>query len=121
MSEHAPSLLGLALLVLGPFFILSILAFWAMFRFWGPVAAELGVSVVDRSVSRRVILRGMTGAPDALQRKVQKCRWVFAGVYAGFFGCILFLLGMGGFLFLLGCFALSAVLSRPYVFEGVHK
>ena len=82
MSDHARSPLDLALMVFGSFFVLSVLAFWATFRFGGPIAADFGVSVMGRSVSRKVILSGVSDVSDALQRIVQRCRWLFAGDYA---------------------------------------
>ncbi len=82
MSDHARSPLDLALMVFGSFFVLSALASCAMFRFVGPVSADFGVSVMGRSVSRKVILSGVSDVSDALQRIVQRCRWLFAGAYA---------------------------------------
>ncbi len=69
-------------MVLGAFFVLSFLAFCPMFRFGGPVAADFGISVMGRSVSRKVILSGVSDVSDALQRIVQRCRWLFAGAHA---------------------------------------
>lgn len=82
MSDHARSPLDLALMVFGSFFVLSALAFWATFRFGRPVAADFGVSGMSRSVLRKVILSGVSDVSDALQRTVQRCRWLFAGAYA---------------------------------------
>jgi len=82
MSDHARSPLDLALMVFGSFFVLSVLASWATFRFGGPIAAAFGISVMGRSVSRKVILSGVSDVSDALQRTVQRCRWLFAGAYA---------------------------------------
>lgn len=82
MSDHARSPLDLALMVFGSFFVLSALAFCATFRFGGPVAADFGVSVMGRSVLRKVIVSGVSDVSDALKRIVQRCRWLFAGAYA---------------------------------------
>lgn len=106
------SLLFVAMIVLG------VPSLWAAFRYWRPIASELGVSFVDRSAFRRVTLRGVQGGSDALQRKVKACRLLYAAVYAGFFALVLILQGVEGFILLFGCFLAVAVLSKPYDVEG---
>ncbi len=94
------------------------LQFWAMFRYWHPVALELGVSFMDRSASRRVILRGISGGSSSLHALVARCRWAFAVSYAMFFVFIWIVLGTDGSVFLLACLIVSVVLSKPYNVEG---
>jgi len=103
---------------LGPLVFLGGLSFWAMFWCWRPIASALGISLLDRSASRRVIFRGVKGGSSLLQRKVWKCRLVFFGIYAAFFGLVFAFQGLEGFLYLLLFFALPVVLSRPFEVEG---
>lgn len=118
MSENTLGLLAGMSWFFGPLLLLGALSFWAMFRFWRPIAQELNVSFFNRSVSHKVLFAGIIGGSPELQKRVKKYRCAYAGILAVFFAFVLIFLSWEGFIFLLFFLALSVLISRPFEVEG---
>ncbi|MBT8154899.1 hypothetical protein KMP13_13610 [Epibacterium ulvae] len=100
--------------LLGPIMALGIVSFYAMFRFWAPIAAELDVTFFDSAASRRVLFAGVMNADPELKSRVRKLRLWFFACYAAFFVHITLVMGIGAVLFLGSFFAIAGFLTRPF-------
>ncbi len=112
--------LALAFLM-GPPMVIGIAAFFVLFRFYGPIAAELNVSIFDRNASRRVFFGGITNADPELKVRVKKFRLCLFACYAAFFVHVSLAMGIGAALFLGSFFVIGALLTRPYEPEESHS